>query len=285
MRAVPLHALPNPQRHRRENFPVASWLCPPTLRAPILAIYRFARHADDLADEGTASVAERQQALQLLRLQLRAAAQGQRVAPELDGLLGPLAEALRAHRLPLPLLEALLDAFEQDTHVTRYANRGELLHYCARSANPVGRLLLHLYCIQSNEALHESDAICTALQLINFWQDVSVDRLKGRVYLPEDQLERAGCSVEQVLQGQDSAALRRAVATELDWACALMHQGSSLPLRVPGRMGWELRLVVQGGLRMAEKIRAMNHATLLHRPRLRAWDAPLMIWRAARMAR
>ncbi len=283
MRAVPLSALPSAQRHQQENFPVASWLCPPALRPPILAIYRFARYADDLADEGHASVAERQQALAELRTQLRAIAQGLPCEPALLPVLAPLAQALRHHRLPLPLLEALLDAFHQDTWMQRYASRAELLQYCERSANPVGRLLLHLFGIQDSEALQASDAICTALQLINFAQDLSLDRLKRRVYLPADRLQAAGCSVEEVLAGSDSPALRACVAGELDWACALMREGVSLPFRVPGRMGWELRLVVQGGLRVAEKIRAMNHATLLHRPRLRAWDAPLLLWRAALM--
>ncbi|MBH9577819.1 squalene synthase HpnC [Inhella proteolytica] len=283
MRAVPLSALPSAQRHQQENFPVASWLCPPALRPPILAIYRFARYADDLADEGNTSVAERQQAIAELRSQLRAIKEGQPCEPALRPVLDPLAQALRDHQLPLPLLEALLDAFHQDTWVQRYANRAELLHYCERSANPVGRLLLHLFGIQDAAALRASDAICTALQLINFWQDLSLDRLKGRVYLPADRLAAAGSSVGQVLDGHDSPSLRLCVAGELDWACALMCEGASLPFRVPGRMGWELRLVVQGGLRVAEKIRTMNHATLLHRPRLRAWDAPLLLWRAARM--
>lgn len=283
MRAVPSSTLPSPQRHQRENFPVASWLCPPALRVPILAIYRFARHADDLADEGQASVAERQQALQHLRRQLEAIDSRRELDAALAPLLQPLALAVRQHGLPLPLLDALLDAFVQDTWKQRYLDRAELLHYCERSANPVGRLLLHLYGVQDKTALRASDAICTALQLINFWQDLSLDRLKGRVYLPQEALERAGLNAAAVLAGQDSPALRSCVASELDWACELMHQGAALPFRLPGRMGWELRLVVQGGLRVAEKIRAMNHATLSHRPRLRAWDAPLLLWRAARM--
>lgn len=283
MRAVPTSALPSAQRHQQENFPVASWLCPPALRPPILAIYRFARYADDLADEGQATVAERQQALQHLRGQLRSVAQGQPCEPTLAPLLMPLAQAIQQHCLPVALLEALLDAFHQDTWCQRYASRADLLQYCERSANPVGRLLLHLYGIQDEAALRASDAICTALQLINFWQDVSVDRLKNRVYLPEDRLLQAGSSAAQVIEGRDDPALRRCVAGELDWAESLMRQGFSLPFRVPGRLGWELRLVIQGGLRVAEKIRAMNHATLQHRPRLRAWDAPLLLWRAARM--
>lgn len=282
MRAVPISASTAAGRHRNENFPVASWLCPPLLRAPILAIYRFARYADDLADEGSASVAERQQALAELRAQLDRLSRGQPPAPPYAELLNPLHQALGDHALPLPLLHRLLDAFVQDTQVHRHADRAALLAYCERSANPVGRLLLHLVSVQNPQAIAASDAICTALQLINFWQDVGVDREKGRVYLPLDALQRHGLDAQTVLNGQDSPALRACIAEELSWACARMTQGRALPRQVPGRLSWELRLVIEGGLRVAEKIRAMDHATLHHRPRLRAWDAPLMLWRAVR---
>jgi squalene synthase HpnC len=282
MRAVPISAASAAGRHRDENFPVASWLCPPPLRAPILAIYRFARYADDLADEGDASVAERQQALAALRAQLDRLGSGQPPEPRYAELLNPLGRALRVHSLPLPLLHKLLDAFVQDTQVQSHPNRAALLTYCERSANPVGRLLLHLVGVQSAPALSASDAICTALQLINFWQDVGVDRAKARVYLPQDALQRHGLAAQTVLDGQDSPALRACIAEELNWATALMTQGRTLPRHMPGRLSWELRLVIEGGLRVAEKIRAMDHATLLHRPRLRAWDAPLMLWRAVR---
>jgi len=282
MRAVPISASTAARRHRDENFPVASWLCPPSLRAPILAIYRFARYADDLADEGTASVAERQQALAGLRRQLDRVGAGQAPEPAYAGLLDPLVKALHAHALPLPLLHRLLDAFVRDTQVQRHVDRAALLAYCACSANPVGRLLLHLVQVQDPRALAASDAICTALQLINFWQDIGVDRAKGRVYLPLADLQRHGLDDQAVLDGRDSPALRRCIAEELHWATEQMAQGRALPGLVPGRLAWELRLVIEGGLRMAEKIRAMDHATLLRRPRLRAWDAPLMLWRAVR---
>jgi len=266
------------QRHHAENFPVASWLCPPALRPPILAVYRFAREADDIADEGDASPEARQHALADLRAHLHQIAQGAPVPPA----HAPLADAVRQWQLPLAPLHALLDAFDQDTRVQRYADRASLLAYCQRSANPVGQLVLHLAGVHSDEARRESDAICTALQLINFWQDVSVDRLKPRVYLPADDLARHGTTVEAVLAGQDSPGLRAALRDLTAWSLDLMQQGAALPHRVPGRLGWELRAVIEGGRRIAEKIAAMDYATLTARPRLRAWDGPLMMWRALR---
>lgn len=266
-------------RHQQENFPVASWLCPPRLRAPILAIYQFARLADDLADEGDASPAERLAALRQMREQLLA-------LPDRPDPASPwttaLAAAIRDHQLPLSLLGDLLDAFAQDCVKQRYADREELLAYCRLSANPVGRLLLQLAGVRDAEALAQSDAICTALQLINHWQDLSIDRLKPRLYLPQTDLDRHGVDADAVLAGRHDAALAACVAELNDWALALMAAGRPLPRRVGGRLGLELRLVIEGGTRVAERIRAMNHATLLHRPRLRAWDAPLLLARALR---
>ena len=278
MRAVPADA----HRHREENFPVASWLCPAELRPPILAIYRFARFADDLADEGEASAAQRQAALAALRASLHACAQGRPPAPEHAALMTPLALAMRAYALPLPLLDALLDAFVQDTETRSYPDRAALLDYCRRSANPVGRLLLHLVGVRAPAALAASDAICTGLQLVNFWQDVSVDRLKGRVYLPADALASHGLTPEGVLAGQDSQALRACIADQTQWATGILDAGRALPPLVPGRLSWELRLVIEGGLRIAEKIRHLEYATQIHRPRLRAWDGALMLVRALR---
>lgn len=265
------------ERHQAENFPVASWLCPPRLRAPILAIYRFARCADDIADEGDASPAERLAALQRMREQLLALPE--RVDPDAPWAV-ELAQAVRQHALPLPLLADLLAAFEQDCVKQRYADRAELLDYCRLSANPVGRLLLHLAGVDDDEALRQSDAVCTALQLINHWQDLGVDIGKPRLYLPQSDLLRHGVDADAVLAGRHSPELAACLAELNDWALALMNSGRPLPRRVKGRMGLELRLVIEGGTRVAERIRAMNHATLLQRPRLRAWDAPLLLIRA-----
>ena len=266
-----------------ENFPVASWLCPPRLRPAITAIYHFARTADDLADEGDATPKQRLQDLTAYRRDLAAVLTGQAPSSRWAGMYQALARQIDAHALPPALLSALLDAFEQDVRNPAYESRDAVLDYCRRSADPIGRLLLHLYGIDDAESLRQSDAVCTALQLINFWQDLSVDGPRHRHYVPHADRKRHGVSLEDLRNRTDSPSARALVADLCDWAESLMRSGAPLALRVPGRSGWELRLVVQGGLRILEKIRAMNHAALLARPTLSAGDAPLLLWRALRM--
>ncbi len=267
-----------------ENFPVASWLCPPALRPAIMAIYGFARTADDLADEGDASAAQRLRDLADYRADLRAVAAVRAPSPRWAArVFAPLARAIAEHRLPLPLLEDLLDAFEQDLVKTDYATRAELLDYCRRSANPVGRLLLHLYGIDDADALRQSDAICSALQLINFWQDFTVDGPRGRIYAPLEDRRRHGVEGQDLLSLRDSPAARALIAELCAWARALMADGAPLVHRIPGRAGWELRLVVQGGLRILDRLQAMRFAALLRRPTVGAADAPLLLWRALTM--
>jgi len=268
-----------------ENFPVASLLCPAALRPAIVAIYHFARTADDLADEGDAGPAQRIGQFTQYREDLNAALAGQAGSGRWAAVFSPLAEAARAQALPPEWLHALLDAFVQDVRNPRYADREALLDYCARSANPVGRLLLHLYRVGDALSLRQSDAICSALQLINFWQDLSVDLPRGRVYVPLDALRRHGLELPQLLQGEDSAAARALVRELTGWAGTLMAEGAPLALRLPERAGWELRLVVQGGLGILEKIAAMDYASLRTRPVLRRTDAPRLLWRAWRMGR
>lgn len=177
-----------------ENFPVASLLCPPHLRAPIAALYAFARTADDIADEGDATPAQRLHDLVAYRAELAAVAAGAAPGMRWATVFGPLQGVLRQHGLPAAPLDDLLSAFVQDVEKTRdgatYADRTALLDYCRRSANPVGRLLLHLYGVADAEALAQSDAICSALQLIRFWQDLSVDIPRGRHYLTGRRLRR-----------------------------------------------------------------------------------------------
>lgn len=267
-----------------ENFPVASWLCPPALRPAIMAIYGFARTADDLADEGDASAAQRLRDLADYRADLRAVTAGRAPSPRWAArVFAPLARAIAEHRLPLPLLEDLLDAFEQDLVKTDYGTRAELLDYCRRSANPVGRLLLHLYGIDDADALRQSDAICSALQLINFWQDFTVDGPRGRIYAPLEDRRRHGVEGQDLLSLRDSPAARALIAELCAWARALMADGAPLVHRIPGRAGWELRLVVQGGLRILDRLQAMRFAALLRRPTVSAADAPLLLWRALTM--
>jgi squalene synthase HpnC len=265
-----------------ENFPVASLLCPPALRPAVMAIYHFARTADDLADEGDAPAAQRLQDLAAYRADLAAIVQGGAPSPRWPRVFVPLAAALQQFTLPLPLLHALLDAFEQDVHNPPYADRAALLDYCRLSANPVGRLLLHLYGVHDARSLHEADCICSALQLINFWQDLGVDAPRGRIYVPQDALRAAGLRSDDLRERRDSAAARGVVRSLCEWARALMLEGAPLAARVRGRAGWELALVVQGGLRVLEKIARMDHASLLRRPTLSMRDVPLLLWRAAR---
>lgn len=270
-----------------ENFPVASLLCPPGLRQPVAAIYAFARTADDIADEGEATAGERLSDLAAYRAELRAAAAGQAPGARWAGVFGPLQVALQSHRLPTALLKDLLDAFAQDVAMTEagacYPDREELLDYCRRSANPVGRLLLHLYGVQDDAALRESDAICSALQLINFWQDLSVDLPRGRHYLTDADCAAHGVDRAQLATLQPTPATTRLLADNARWARTLMEQGAPLVHRLPGRAGWELRLVVQGGLRILDKIDALRGANLHTRPRLHDHDWCVMLWRAVWM--
>ena len=266
-----------------ENFPVASFLCPPALRPAIMAIYWFARTADDLADEGEAKPAERLTDLAAYRADLAACAEGRPTSNRWAAVFTPLSSVIQQYGLPVDLLADLLSAFEQDVVKTRYASPAELLDYCRRSANPVGRLLLHLYKVSDTESLVQSDCICTALQLINFWQDLGVDIPRGRIYLPSDTFAQHGVDEAALLRLDVNPATTALVAANVAWAKALMQRGAPLVKKVPGRAGWELRLVVQGGLRIAEKIEELQFATLRQRPKLKAWDGVVMLWRAAWM--
>ncbi len=263
-----------------ENFPVASLLCPPALRPAVAAIYGFARTADDLADEGDAAPATRLAELAAYRADLQAARKGDASSARWPQVFGPLRAVLARPGFPVALLEDLLSAFEQDVVKHDYADRAELLDYCRRSAHPVGRLLLHLYGIGGADLLRQSDAICSALQLANFWQDLGVDTARGRLYAPAADRARHGVTSAELLARRDGANVHALVAELVAWARALMLEGAPLVHAIPGRAGWELRLVVQGGLRILEKIAAMYYTTHAARPRHHWYDAPLLLWRA-----
>lgn len=282
----PIPASPAAVTHY-ENFPVASWLCPPRLRPPIGAIYHFARTADDIADEGDASADQRLADLAQMRADLQAMARGESGSGRWPGVFPALKVQWQIHALPLNLLDDLADAFMQDVRMTRdgttYADRAQLLDYCRRSANPVGRLLLHLYGVTDARSLAQSDAICSALQLINFWQDLGVDLRRRRHYLSDADCAAHGVSRAALQALDDSPAVRALVAELVRWARSLMLEGAPLVHRLRGRVGWELRLVVQGGLRILDHIEALDYDTLRHRPVIRARDAVPMVWRAWRM--
>jgi squalene synthase HpnC len=252
-----------------ENFPVASRLVPRRLAPAVLAIYRFARAADDIADEGAASLDERLAALDRFEQALAATAAGQ---PPAAAPFPALAAAIAAHALPLPPFRDLLSAFRQDLTIHRYATFAALADYCRRSANPIGALLLHLYRAASPPNLAHSDAICTALQLVNFWQDIAVDWGKGRVYLPQEDLARFGVTEAQIRDARCDERWRALLAFETARARALLASGRPLARVLPWRLGLELRGVLAGGHRILDRIDAAGGDVFRHRPRLRRID-------------
>lgn len=260
-----------------ENFPVASLLLPARLRQPIEHIYAFARSADDIADEGDASPVERLAGLNDYHRELHLIEQGK---PTTIGLFAPLADTIARHRLPIQYFRDLLDAFSQDVGKTRYATYAELKDYSRRSADPVGRLLLCLFNAHREPLLTQSDAICSALQYINFWQDVGIDWAKGRVYLPQEDLDRFGVSESHIAEQRVDDAWRSMMAFQVDRARALMLSGADLPPALPGRVGWELRLIVLGGLRILGRIESVGYDVFRHRPKLGKTDALRMALQA-----
>lgn len=263
-----------------ENFPVASLLLPASLREPVAAIYAFARTADDFADEGDLTAEERLNLLRSYQHELDAMAENR---PTNHPVFLRLRPVIAHYQLPLTLFHDLLDAFMQDVTCNRYANYAALIDYCRRSANPVGRLLLHLFDAATADHLACSDAICTALQLINHWQDVSIDSRKGpqgRIYLPLDEMTRFNIGENDILCRIASADFSSLMRFQVDRARALMRQGAPLGDALPGRIGLEIRTIIAGGLRILEKIEAVNYDVFNHRPQLQALDWPLIGWRA-----
>jgi len=260
-----------------ENFPVASLLLPKRLRTPIEVIYRFARGADDIADEGNAAADVRLAQLSVYRGELeRLAGGGEPQAP----LFAEVARIVRQHDLPLSLFNDLLDAFAQDVTQKRYRDFAELADYCRRSANPVGRLLLHLFKRTSERDLQQSDAVCTALQLINFWQDVALDYEKGRVYLPQDEMARHGVGERHIAEQRCDAAWVSLMKYQVERTREMILRGVPLARSLPGRIGLEIRATIQGGLRILEKIERGRYDVFRRRPVLQPRDWPLLLLRS-----
>ena len=263
-----------------ENFPVASVLLPKRLVPAVEAIYAFARSADDIADEGDALPHERLGALAGYEDALASIERGEK---QHILLFDRLSAVINQYKLPLQPFRDLLSAFKQDVGTKQYANFDSLLDYCRRSANPVGLLMLHLYGAATAPNISQSDAICSALQLINFLQDVAIDREKQRTYVPQDDLQRFGVTDEQLDRAEANAAFGALMSFQVTRARALMHSGAPLAKRLPGRIGWELRMVVQGGLRILERIDQAEYDVFRRRPRLRLHDWVVIVWRALRM--
>ncbi len=261
-----------------ENFPVASILMPRRLRKPVAAIYHFARAADDITDEGDLPDDERLRQLETFRTELDRI--GKNETP-LTPLFQNLASTIRQHNLPLPPHYDLLDAFSQDVVTKRYNNYTELLDYCRRSANPVGNLLLHLYGEATPVNLAYSDAICTSLQLINFWQDVAKDYAIQRIYLPLDEMKQYGVAENQIALQVCDDNWRKLMKFQVDRARALMLQGAPLGSVLTGRIGLEMRMIIAGGLRILDKIEAADYDIFRRRPVLGPFDWVIMLAKSA----
>jgi len=261
-----------------ENFPVASILMPKRLRKPVAAIYHFARAADDIADEGELPDKERLRQLDEFRAEL---ARIEKNEAPLTPLFTNLAAEIQQHALPLQPFHDLLDAFAQDVVKKRYENFDALLDYCRRSANPVGRLLLHLYGKSTPVNIAYSDNICTSLQLINFWQDVAKDYAIGRIYLPLDEMAQYGVTEEQITRCITNDAWRGLMHFQASRARAMMISGAPLGSILTGRIGMEMRMIIAGGLCILGKLRNADYDMFNKRPVLRPHNWVAMLFRSA----
>jgi squalene synthase HpnC len=260
-----------------ENFPVASVLLPARLRRPVELIYSFARQADDFADEGDSPPEQRLGRLAEFASELDRIERGEQ--PQLP-LFTDLAPVIKAHRLPVGLFRDLLSAFSQDVTKSRYTDFGEVMDYCRRSANPVGRLLLHLYQAAEARNLICSDAICSSLQLINFIQDIEIDFRKNRIYLPRDEMTEYGVNAAQIAERASGAAWQALMMFQIERARSMLLAGAPLARRLPGRVGLELRLIVMGGNCILDKLRAVRGDVFRHRPVLQPYDWLKMLFQS-----
>ena len=260
-----------------ENFPVASVLLPAPLRRPIALIYRFAREADDFADEGDAPDAQRLEQLAGFSRELQRLERGE---TPLAPWFADLGAVIREHGLPYPLFHDLLSAFAQDVTKKRYRDYADVLDYCRRSANPVGRLLLVLYGAATETNLRHSDAICSSLQLINFWQDVAIDWQKNRVYFPQDEMQQYGITEAQIANADTGGVWQAFMAFQVNRTRTLLHSGKPLGRALKGRIGLEMRMIIAGGDRILEKISAVRGDVFRRRPVLVKSDWVLMLARS-----
>ena len=268
-----------------ENFPVASLLLPRHIRQDVVHVYWFARTADDIADEGTACATQRLAQLGVYRKALSQIARTGRIEnpdPHIQAIFEPLAESIERHNLPIDRLDALLQAFEQDVTTVRYRNVQELHAYCERSANPVGRLMLQMFGEARQPMTDWSDAICTALQRINFLQDVAIDWDKGRVYLPQDAMAATGVTETQIADQIVDDHWRRLMRDQVRQCRALLDFGRPLGKHLRGRVGLEIRLIVEGGNRILDKLEAVDFDVFRKRPVLTRRDWITMLWRSLR---
>jgi phytoene synthase len=270
-----------------ENFPVASLLLPRRMRPHIAAVYAFARAADDFADEGNRSPSERQALLNgWIRRLNHAAVSSEPGPPPAPGeppntpaIFVAIGASMREHDLPLSLFEDLVSAFRQDVTTRRYASWTDLLDYCRRSANPVGRLVLRIAGYRDEALDTASDAVCSALQLTNFWQDMKIDADRGRIYLPAEERAAHGAREEDLRDGRITPEWRRAIAAATARTRALFNAGRPVCDGVSGRLRYELRATWLGGNRILDKLERSGFDPVNARPTLGGADVPWFAWR------
>jgi hydroxysqualene synthase len=272
-------------REHYENFPVASRLLPAPMRPHIAAIYAFARRADDFADEPGPTSEERLRLLDNWGTRLdndAAVPDANRASAGDDFIFYALQHTIRTHALPRALFHDLLSAFRQDVVTPRYATWDDVLDYCRRSANPVGRLVLRVAGCDDRRLDEQSDAVCTALQLTNFWQDFAVDWKRGRLYLPIEERDRAHARDADLDAGHITREWQAALQSAADRTRALFHAGRPMCDGVRGRLRWELRLTWLGGMRILDATEAAGFDTFRNRPRLTLAVVPRLVWNAIR---
>jgi squalene synthase HpnC len=274
-------------RTHYENFPVASWLVPAPMRRHIAALYAFARAADDFADEGHRAAADRHRLLDGWKARLNDAVTSSTPGPpprqgepsNTVEIFLALGDTIRRKQLPVVLFEDLLSAFAQDVTVTRYAAWDDVLDYSRRSANPVGRLVLRIAGYDEPRLDAWSDAICSALQLTNFWQDLKIDFDRGRIYLPSEEIAGHGAAEADLAAGRLTEGWRRAMAAAVARTRTMFLTGRPLCGAVAGRLRHELRATWLGGMRVLARIERADFDVVAHRPSLGAADVPWMAWK------
>lgn len=262
-----------------ENFPVASWFLPRRMRYPVAVIYAFARRADDLADEGELTDTQRINELNQLAQQIDALYDNM---PSKDPVFIALADCVQKFNLPRQLFLDLIDAFKQDVTKKRYADFGELMQYCRRSANPVGRLMLYIYGKTDTKTLAQSDAICSALQLINFYQDMAQDYAEmGRIYIPLDEIRSSFVNETYFQNQRTDGPMILLMRRQYERAHKLLQGGAPLGKSLKGRFGFEIRLIIAGGSRILLKLDRQTD-NVFSRPRLNFNDWLWIFWKALR---
>lgn len=259
-----------------ENFPVGSYLIPKRLREPIHLVYTYARVADDLADEGSMSVTERIDKINEWQQHLHKAIKGNSNIE----LFVKLSNAIREFQIPLQLFDDLLIAFRKDVSNPKYQDFEEVLEYCRFSANPIGRILLAIFECSTVESCRLSDAICTALQLTNFWQDISVDTGRNRIYIPTSDFFEFNVKISDLQSTANAKAFCDLMRREVERTRVLFETGKPLFSLVNKKFQFELKMIWNGGMRILEKIESQNFDTRKKRPSLNLFDKLLIVMRS-----